>query len=240
MRAGVFSGERARARRGAGRAGAGQPADGGRRPLRRRHHARSPTSCRPSGRGASRWPRWTSGSSRTPRGCWPRAASRRTCCPPAPRSSAIEELGVGRVLPVQRPRRPGHRGRAGRADPAGAGAADPAVRDLLRQPDPRPRARAAAPTSCATATAASTSRWSSTPPAGWRSPRRTTGSRSRARRGSGSTPRSAGADHPHLPQRRQRRGPGRARGARVQRAVPPGGRRRARTTPPTCSTGSSS
>ena len=54
---------------------------------------------------------------------------------------AIEELRAGRVLPVQRARRPGHRGRAGRAHPAGAGAADPAVRDLLRQPDPGPRAR---------------------------------------------------------------------------------------------------
>ena len=54
----------------------------------------------------------------------------------------IEELAPRRVLPVQRPRRPGDRRRARRADPAGAGAADPAVRHLLRQPDPRPGAGA--------------------------------------------------------------------------------------------------
>ena len=47
-------------------------------------------------------------------------------------------------------------------------------------------------------------------------------------------------DHPHLPERRLRRGPAGPGRAGVQRAVPPGGRRRARTTPRTCSTGSSS
>ena len=40
------------------------------------------------------------------------------------------------------------------------------------------------------------------------------------------TPFGPAADHPHLPQRRLRGGPGRARGARVQRPVPPGGGRR--------------
>ncbi len=139
---------------------------------------------------------------------------------------AIEELGSGRVLPVQRPRRPGHRGRAGGAHPAGAGAAHPAVRDLLRQPDPGPRAR---PRHLQAALRAPRHQHP-----GRRARHRPGGHhlaepRLRRRgRGGGAVrhPVRPGADHPHLPQRRLRRGPGRAGRPRLQRPVPPGGRRR--------------
>ena len=46
-----------------------------------------------------------------------------------------------RGLLLARPRRPGHRRRPGGAGPRGDGPPDPAVRHLLRQPDPRPGAR---------------------------------------------------------------------------------------------------
>ena len=62
-----------------------------------------------------------------------------------------------RLLHVQRPRRPRHRRQPGGAAALGARREDPVLRHLLRQPDPGPRPRASAPTSSATATAASTS-----------------------------------------------------------------------------------
>ena len=62
-----------------------------------------------------------------------------------------------RLLHVQRPRRPRHRGQPGEAAALRARREDPVLRHLLRQPDPGPRPRASAPTSSATATAASTS-----------------------------------------------------------------------------------
>ena len=150
---------------------------------------------------------------------------------------ALDELAPGRGLPGQRPRRPGDGGRRDRADRQRAGAADPAVRHLLRQPDPRPRA---GPWHLQDALRPP---WHQhpgdrrAPPARSRSPRRTTGSRSRASRASGSTPRS---------DRRGSATPARTTAASracalldaagVQRAVPPGGGGRARTTPPTSST----
>jgi carbamoyl-phosphate synthase small subunit len=124
----------------------------------------------------------------------------------------------------------------GPGDPATADAPVELTREVLQRRIPT----GAAPTSCATATAASTSPWSSTPPAACRSRRRTTGSPSRARRGSGSTPRSGPP-----------RSPTPARTTAASRACAPFPCRRsacsttprpprARTTPRTCSTGSSS
>ena len=93
-----------------------------------------------------------------------------------PRSRTLLAVGAGRGVLLARPGRPGHRRPPGRAGPRGDDAADPAVRHLLRQPDPRPRARASPPTSWPTATAASTSRCSTGSPARSRSRRTTTAS----------------------------------------------------------------
>ena len=151
----------------------------------------------------------------------------RTCCPRPTTIAEIEALGAGRVLPVQRARRPRHRRRAGGAHPGRAGAADPALRDLLRQPDPRP---GAGPRHLQAALR---------PPRhqhpGRRARHRAGGDHvaeprvRRAGRGGGAVgePVRPGRDHPHLPQRRLRRRPAGARRARVQRAVPPRGRGRA-------------
>ena len=99
---------------------------------------------------------------------------------------------------------------------------------------------ASAPTSCATATAASTSRCRTGPPARSRSPRTTTASRS-TRRSTGrpTPPFGRGRGQPRLPQRRRRRGPALPRRAGVHACSTTPRRRPARTTPRTCSTGSS-
>ena len=177
---------------------------------------RASTSCPPTaqtrGSGSRRW---TSGSSPTRRGCSPRAASRPTCCP---RTRTIERdrgAGPGRVLPVQRP-----------GDPATADVPVALTRQVLERRIPlfgicfgnqilaRALGRGTYKLRYGHRGHQHPGR-SSTPPAGWRSPRRTTGSPSRARRGSGSTrPFGPARDHPHLPERRLRRGPARAGRAR--------------------------
>ena len=128
---------------------------------------------------------------------------------------------------------PGDPGRGGRrrrerARARGRGAG---VRHLPRPPDPRPRARRPTPTSCRSATTAATTRCATRPPAGSRSPARTTTTPSTP------TPRAGGADVTHVNLNdgvvegfRVRDVP------RVQRAAPPGGRARAPTTRATCST----
>ena len=152
----------------------------------------------------------------------PRAARGR------PPIAEIEALGAGRVLPVQRARRPGHGRRAGGAHPGRCWSGGSRSSGSASATRSSPGRWAAAPTSCATATAASTSRSSSTPPGGWRSPSQNHGFAVRGRGGGAvGEPVRPGRDHPHLPQRRLRRGPAGARRARVQRAVPPRGRGRA-------------
>ena len=179
------------------------------------------------GRRGSGSPRSTSGSSPTPRGCSPRAASRPTCCPRRARSSRSRRSArTGSSCPTARATRPPPTGRSrspGRSWSGGSrcSASASATRSS-------PGRWAAAPTSCATATAGSTSRSSSTPPGRVAI---TSQNHGFAVEGDGGGavghPVRRRRDHPHLPQRRLRRGPARAGRARLQRAVPPGGRGRA-------------
>ena len=151
---------------GAARAGAGQPADGRRRPDRRGDHRGSRTSCRRWGSSGSPSPRSTSGiKAMTPAPAWPSAASRCTCCPRPPRAERAAGARRRRRVLLQRPRRPGDRRPRGRRwsraalDRAAAG-----VRHLLRQPGARPGARLRHLQAEVTATAASTSRCWTAPP----------------------------------------------------------------------------
>ena len=94
-----------------------------------------------------------------------------------PSSSTMDDVRGGRAgrgVPVARPGRPGHRRRRGRAGPRGDAARDPAVRHLLRQPDPRSGPRLRYLQARLRAPRASTSRCWTGPPARSRSPRTTT------------------------------------------------------------------
>ena len=159
--------------------------------------------------------RSTSGSSRTPRGCSPPAASRPTCCPRTTPIEQIEELGAGRVLPVQRARatrpRPTARWRSpGRCWSGGS----------------RCSASASATRSSARALGRGTyklrygHRGINIPVVEHATGRVAITSQNHGfavrGRGGGAVrhPVRPGADHPHLPERRLRRGPAGARRAR--------------------------
>ena len=190
MRAGVFSGD-ALARptpswsSGCGRARRWRaPTSTARSPPARPTSCPRTASAVPGGRAGRR------DQVQHPRGCWPRAASRRTCCPRPRRSRRSRRWArTGSSCPTGRATRPPPTRRS--RSPARCWSGGSRCSGSASATRSWPARWAAAPTSCATATAASTSRSSSTPPGGWRSRRRTTGSPSRARRGSGWRPRSA-------------------------------------------------
>ena len=104
-------------------------------------HRRAVRGRRPRASTGSRSPRSTSASSATRRGGWPRAASTTHVLPATSTVDDLLAVEPGRGVLLERPRRPGHR-RPRRSALARAvlRAPDAAVRHLLRQPDPRPGA----------------------------------------------------------------------------------------------------
>ena len=142
-------------------------------------------------------------------------------------------LANGPGDPATADARGGHRARV-----AGRAGAD--VRHLLRQPDPRPRVRVRHLQARLRPPRASTSRCRTGAPARSRSPRTTTASPS-TRRSTRATDTEFGArrGQPRLPQRRRRRGACAPATCRRSACSTTPRRRPARTTPRTCSTGSS-
>ena len=155
----------------------------------------------------------------------------------------VMAVAPGRGVRLERPGRPGRHHRGGRPPRGRARPAHPLVRDLLRQPAartrPRPRHLQARPT----ATGASTSRCSTAPPARSRSPRTTTASRC----GPPRAPTTARRSTPRTGRRGSRTSASTTASSRAWSAStsrpsrcsttprpPPD-----RTTPPTCSTASS-
>ena len=217
------------------RAGAGQPADGRRRPGPRGVHRGAATRCarRPAPPvrlpGGRRRPRHQGRHAARP---WPRCGCRghgaaRGQSPPR-RSCALRP---GRRVLLQRARRPGRARLRGRRRCAAC--SPPGSRCSASAWAARSSAgpSAWAPTSCASGTAASTSRSRTCAPAGCRSPATTTASRSpcpgrRSRHRSRRGPRRShpysrtdfgrAADHPRQPQRRRGRGACAARRARLR------------------------
>ena len=113
MRAGVFSGDALAARRGAGatRVRASPPSMVGADLYGAVTTPREPTSCPPTGSARFRVAALDVGiKSNTPRMLAARGIETHVLPADTP-IERIEELGARRVLPVQRPRRPGHRGR---------------------------------------------------------------------------------------------------------------------------------
>ena len=104
------------------------------------------------------------------------------------------------------------------------------VRHLPRPPAAAPRRSAARPSSCRSATTAATTRSATWPPAGSRSPARTTTSRSRRTRSPASEVTHVNLNDGVIEGIRSTDAAG------LQRAAPPRGRPRARTSPPTSST----
>ena len=219
-----------------------QPADGRRRPDRRGQHPRSRTWCRPRASSGSRSPRSTSASSATPAAPGRARRRPRTCCrrpPPLEDMLAPAPDGVF-FCPTARATRPPPT----HAVDAGQGVLD---------------ARGSRCSASASATRSSAARSGfgtyklrfghrGHQPAGARpghrqgarSPRTTTASPSTRRCDRPTdTAFGAGRGQPRLPQRRRRRGPALPGRAGVHACSSTRRRRPARTTPATCSTGSS-
>ena len=242
MRAGIFSGDAAaRPATSCSRACARSPAMARRRPGRRGQHRRRAYVVPAGGRAALHRrrarPRHQDARPRA------RIAERGIEVHVLPSTATLERDARRRArrgVPLQRPRRPGHRRPRGRAGARrcsrpriplfgicfgnqilGRALGLRHLQAALRPPRHQPAGA------------------STTPPARSRSPRRTTASPSTA-------PLDASSRHPvrprrgqpHLPQRRRRRGRCAASTCRRSRCSTTRRRRPARTTPPTCSTGS--
>ena len=241
MRVGISSdGSR---RRGAARARPRSAADG-RRGAGRRGLARpSRTSSRRSVRSASRVAALDLGiKAMTPR----RMAERGIEVHVLPATATLDDvlaIEPDGVFFSNGPGDPATADHAGRAAPRSARARHPVLRHLLRQPAVRPRARLRHLQARATATAASTSRSWTAPPARSRSPRTTTASPSTRRSTGPPRRRTASAEVSHVCLNDDvveglelLDHDGRLRRSACSTTPRP---RPARTTPATCSTGSS-
>ena len=163
MRVGVSSVERDPAALRA--AGARLAGDARRGPLGRGDHAAAVHGRAPRASTGTRWPRSTSASSATWPAGWPPAASPPTSCRRRPHWTICWRSAPDAVFFSPGPGDPATADHPVGPGPGGDAAADPAVRHLLRQPDPRPGARVRHVQARRTATAASTSRCWTGPPA---------------------------------------------------------------------------